>query len=60
MGVGSGGQESAHPWIFIYGTDKVEGGLMMLFFGVVFSIALPGNFSADALDRNSAPFEVIM
>jgi len=32
-------------------TDKVEGGLMVLFFGLVFSIApIPSkNFSADAL-----------
>jgi len=39
MGVGSGGMW--HPWIFIRGTDKVEKGLMMLFFGLVFFRWLP-------------------
>jgi len=39
------------PWIFIHGTDRAEGGLMVLFFGLVFSVGLPpGNFSADALN----------
>jgi len=48
MGVGSGGQRS--PWIFILDTDKVEGGLMLLFFGLVFSVGHPpGIFSADVL-----------
>jgi len=27
--------------IFIHGTDKVEGALMVLFFGLVFSVAPP-------------------
>jgi len=38
-------------WIFIRDTDKVEEGLMVLFFGLVFFSLLPspGNFSADAL-----------
>jgi len=31
---------SVPPWIFIFGTDKVEGGLMVLFFGLVFSVDL--------------------
>jgi len=46
MGIGSGG-----PLDFQNDTDKAEGGLMVLFFGLVFSIAPPlsGNFSADAL-----------
>jgi len=41
----------APPWIFIYGTDKVERDLTVLFFGLVFTVAPlpPGNFSADAL-----------
>jgi len=54
MGVGSGGQEvGVAPWIFIHDADKIEGGLMVLFFGIIFSIALPpGNFSADALASN--------
>jgi len=39
MDVGSGGQEGG--WIFIHGTDKVEGGLMVLFFGLVFSVGSP-------------------
>jgi len=43
-----------HPlpsWIFIDDTDKVEGGLTMLFFRSCFFRCLshPGNFSADAL-----------
>jgi len=28
-------------------TDKVEGGLIVLFFGLIFSVAPSGNFSAD-------------
>jgi len=42
MGVGS--EARGGPWppcIFIHGTDKVEGGLMVLFFGFVFSVGLP-------------------
>jgi len=27
------------PWIFKHNTDEVEGGLMVLFFGLVFSVA---------------------
>jgi len=34
MGVGSG--VPRHLWIFIHSTDKVEGGLMVLFFDLVF------------------------
>jgi len=37
------------PWIFIHGTDKVERGLMELFFGFVFPLPPSGNFFADAL-----------
>jgi len=41
------------PWIFQHGTNKVEGCLMVLFVGLVFSRCLPPlppeNFSADAL-----------
>jgi len=35
------------PWIFIHGTDKVERGSMVLFFGLVFffSPPPPGNFA---------------
>jgi len=39
MGVGKGGggaEVSWPPWIFKHVTDKVEGGLMMLLFGLVF------------------------
>jgi len=36
MGVGSRGQGGVALWIFIHGTDKTEGGLMVLFFGLVF------------------------
>jgi len=49
IGVGSGGKGGRAPWICILGTDKVEGGLMVLFF-LVFRFPLPlENFSADAL-----------
>jgi len=37
------------PSGFSCDTDKVEGGLMVLFFGLVFFRCSPGNFSADAL-----------
>jgi len=50
MGVGSGEQGGRAPWIFIHGTDKVKGGLMVLFFGFVFSVGLSvETFSVDAL-----------
>jgi len=50
MGVGRGGKGAVAPWIFIHDTDKVEGGLMVLFFGLVLCVTpLPGNFSADVL-----------
>jgi len=45
MGVGSGG-----PLVFQNVTDKAEGGLMVLFFGLVFPLPLPlWIFFADAL-----------
>jgi len=63
MGVGRGGKGAVPShWIFIHDTDKVEGGLMVLFLGLVFSFALlPGNFSADALNckRGTNRFEPI-
>jgi len=31
----------APPWIFINDTDKIQGGLMVLFFGLVFSVSPP-------------------
>jgi len=51
MGVGSGGQgvDRGPPWIFIYGTNIVDKGLKVLFFGVfllffgLFSIGPPGS-----------------
>jgi len=50
MGVDSeGGRNPLDPWIFIHETDIVDRGLIVLFFGL-FSVGLPGNFSADALD----------
>jgi len=49
MVIGSGGKEAVPPWIFIYGTVKVKGGLIVLFFGLVYSVYPPRNFSADAL-----------
>jgi len=33
---GDGQEGRGLTWILIYGTDKVEGGLMVLFFGLVF------------------------
>jgi len=43
------------PWIFIHDTDKVEEGLMVLFFGLVFSVRLlPENFFTDALGSNES------
>jgi len=47
MGVGSGEQGGAvlpPPRIFIDGSDKVERGLMVLFFGLVFSVGSPWKF----------------
>jgi len=42
------------PWIFVHHTDKVEGGLMVKFFGLVFFRWPPtGNFSADALEHKA-------
>jgi len=39
MGGGSGGQGGAvASWLFIDDTDKVEGGLMLLFFSLVFPL----------------------
>jgi len=35
MGIGSGGQQGPG---FVRGTDKAEGGLKVLFFGLVFSV----------------------
>jgi len=49
---GAGQRELCPPWIFIHDTDKVEEDLMILFFGLVFSVGLPhpaGIFSADPL-----------
>jgi len=43
----------ASPWIFIHGTDKVEGGLMVLFLVLfVFLLPPPGNFSAYAFTHD--------
>jgi len=42
MGVSSGGQEgTVPPWIFMDVTDEVEGGLMVLYFGLVFPLEPP-------------------
>jgi len=38
------------PWIFIDGTDKVEGGLMCYFSVLFVPLCPPGNFSSDSLD----------
>jgi len=51
MGLLSGGQGPS--WIFIHSIDKLEKGLVMLFFGLFFSFpSSPGNFSYDALEYN--------
>jgi len=52
MGVGSAGDRRRAPWIFIHDTDKVEKGLMVRYFSVLF-VSLtppPENFFAFALD----------
>jgi len=54
MSVGSGGHGAEPLWIFIHSTDIVDRGLIVLFsvfFAIFrsFSVAPPGNFSADAL-----------
>jgi len=42
MSVGIGGQGGdVDPWIFINDTDEVEAGLMVLFFGLVFTVWPP-------------------
>jgi len=42
MGVGRGGQGGGRaPWIFILDIYKVEEGLMVLFFDLIFSVATP-------------------
>jgi len=66
MGVGSGEQGGAvAPLDFIYGTDKVEGGLMVLFFGPVFPVGPPWKFfcrcswfTASLLDVQHKKMEV--
>jgi len=52
MGVGSGGQRrTVGPLDFLDGADKVEGGLMVLFFGRLFRCPpFLGDFSVNALD----------
>jgi len=54
MGFGSGVKEGGvASWIFIRGTDKVEGGLMVLFLRLIFPVAsLPENFSAHVFVCN--------
>jgi len=42
VGIGKGGRGAV-------AIEKVEGGLLVLFLGLGFFIALPGNFSADTL-----------
>jgi len=62
MGVVSGGRGPWLPWTFMHGTDVVDRGLIVLFFGhfcyfsdfaifrSIFRCSTPpGNFSADAL-----------
>jgi len=57
MGVGKSGREAVSPWIFIHGTDKVEKGLMVLFFGFFFRYP-SWKFSADALDFYTFVLEI--
>jgi len=42
------------PWIFKHGTNIIDRGLKVLFFGR-FSVFLPGKFSADALGGSAFP-----
>jgi len=45
MGVSREGRRGAvPPWIFIHDTDKVEGGLMVLLFGLIFFLVYPWKF----------------
>jgi len=48
---GGRGPPPPTPQIFIHDTDKVDGGLMVLFFGLFFYCPLV-NFSAKVLDYN--------
>jgi len=43
MGIGSGGRGAVTPWIFIHGTNVVDIGLIVLFFGLFcyFSVFFP-------------------
>jgi len=41
MGVDSRRQGGVAHWIFIHGSDNAEEGLMVLFFGLVFSVGPP-------------------
>jgi len=51
MSVGSEGQGGAvPPWIFIDCTFKVEGGLMVLIFGLVFPVGPPWKWFCRPLD----------
>jgi len=54
MGVGSGEQGRGPPWIFIDGTDKIEGSLIVLFFCLDFTVGPtpPESFFTDALDSH--------
>jgi len=53
MGVDSGRQGgSAAHWIFIDGTNKVEGGLIVLFLILFLPLVLLGNYFADALNSH--------
>jgi len=36
LGRSHGSRQRGTPWIFVHDTDKAEGGLMVLFFGLVF------------------------
>jgi len=57
--VGSKGQRCrALPWIFIHDTDKLEGGLMELFFDLVFTVAPypPKNYTVNALASSKLLF----
>jgi len=50
IGVGNGCRGAVHPpWIFKHGTNVVDRGLKVLFFGLLSVAPPPGKFSADAL-----------
>jgi len=62
MGVGRG---AAPPWIFLHETNKVEGGLMLIFFGLVFfrcppPDALESSYSYNTSDEGRRVYKTVI